>query len=89
VVLYGAGFGLPDAILTEGSATQFGALPALPAIQIGGTAAVVRFAGVVSPGLYQFNVVVPATTANGDNSVTANYGGATSPVGAVIAIRQP
>ena len=38
---------------------QSGALAPLPTIQIGGMPATVQFAGLVSPGLYQFNVVVP------------------------------
>jgi len=74
IVLYGFGFGLPSGpALVAGSSTQSGALPAVPAIQIGGQTAQVAFAGLISPGLYQFNVVVPSTAANGDNAVTAVY----------------
>jgi uncharacterized protein (TIGR03437 family) len=74
IVLYGFGFGLPaGGSLVAGSSTQSGILPVLPVVQIGGQAAQVAFAGLVSPGLYQFNVVVPATAANGDNPVTAAY----------------
>ena len=36
VVLYATGFGLPETTLNEGSATQFGALPSLPAVRIRG-----------------------------------------------------
>jgi uncharacterized protein (TIGR03437 family) len=89
IVSYATGFGLPEATLNEGSATQFGALPSLPAIRIGGLSAEVQFAGVVSPGLYQMNVVVPAGAAGGDNIVTADYAGFPTPAGAVIAVRQP
>jgi uncharacterized protein (TIGR03437 family) len=74
IVLYGAGFGLPSAALVDGSATQFGTLAAPPVIRIGGTAATVNFAGVISPDLYQFNVVVPGSAADGDNPVVASYG---------------
>jgi uncharacterized protein (TIGR03437 family) len=74
IVLYGFGFGLPSGgSLVAGSSTQSGTLPALPSIQIGGQAAQVVFAGLISPGLYQFNVVVPPTASSGDNAVTAAY----------------
>ena len=74
IVLYGFGFGLPSgASLVAGSSTQSGTLPFLPAIQIGGQAAKVAFAGLISPGLYQFNLVVPSTVSSGDNAVTGVY----------------
>lgn len=79
IIFYAFGFGLPSASLVEGSAVQSGALPSLPSIQIGGTQADVKFAGVISPGLYQFNVSVPAAAASGDNTLTARYGGLTTP----------
>ena len=76
IVLYGFGFGLPaGGPLVAGSSTQSGTLPFLPTVQIGGQAAQVVFAGLISPGLYQFNVIVPSTAADGDNAVTAVYNG--------------
>jgi uncharacterized protein (TIGR03437 family) len=88
IVLYATGFGLPAASLVDGSAVQSGSLPNLPAIKIGGASAAVEFAGVIGPGLYQFNVIVPNTTANEDSPVTAAYGGLTSPAGSVIAVQR-
>jgi uncharacterized protein (TIGR03437 family) len=88
VVLYGVGFGLPSAALVDGASSQFGTLPTMPTIQIGGTMAAVQFAGIISPGLYQFNVVVPSSATNGDNSLTASYGGSTTPDGTVIAVQR-
>ena len=88
VVLYAVGFGIPTTSLVDGSATQSGALPTLPVVQIGGAAVVVQFAGVISPGLYQFNVIVPTMAANGDNPLTASYGGLTTPAGSVIAVQR-
>jgi uncharacterized protein (TIGR03437 family) len=88
IILYANGFGLPSATLVEGSASQFGALPALPVIQVGDTTATVTFAGVVSPGLFQFNLVVPANAASGDNPVTAGYAGFTTPAGALIMVKR-
>jgi uncharacterized protein (TIGR03437 family) len=74
IVLYGFGFGLPGgASLVAGSSRQTGNLPENPQVQIGGQTAQVDFAGLISPGLYQFNVVVPPTAASGDNAITAVY----------------
>jgi uncharacterized protein (TIGR03437 family) len=87
IVLYATGFGLPAGALVDGSATQSGSLPTLPVIQVEGAPAAVQFGGVISPGLYQFNVIVPATAANGNNLVTASYGGFTTLAGAVIAVQ--
>jgi len=88
VVLYAVGFGLPTLTLVDGSATQSGTLPTVPIIQIGGAAAAVQFAGIISPGLYQFNVIVPTTAANGDNPLTVSYDGLVTPVGSVIAVQR-
>jgi uncharacterized protein (TIGR03437 family) len=76
IVLYGFGFGESvNGSLVAGSSTQSGTLQISTTVQIGGQPAQVAFAGLISPGLYQFNVVVPATAANGDNAVTAVYDG--------------
>jgi uncharacterized protein (TIGR03437 family) len=48
----------------------------------------VQYAGLISPGLYQINVVVPSNAANGDNQVIATYDGANSPSGAMISVTQ-
>jgi uncharacterized protein (TIGR03437 family) len=87
IVIYAFGFGMPESAVVSGSASQSGSLPTLPAIRIGGTAATVVYAGVISPGLYQLNVVVPSTAPSGDNPVTCSYNGATSPPGDLIAVR--
>jgi uncharacterized protein (TIGR03437 family) len=54
--------------------------------QIGGINAAVIFAGLVSPGEFQFNVVVPSTAGNGDQAVVASYNGASTQPGALISI---
>jgi uncharacterized protein (TIGR03437 family) len=66
ISLWGVGFGVPTAPLAEGSSTQRGSLPYNPACSVGGTQAQVA-AALVSPGLYQLNVTIPATAASGDN----------------------
>jgi uncharacterized protein (TIGR03118 family) len=59
IMLFATGFGAP---LTSGQA-----LAQAPAIVIDGIDADVTFAGVVGPGLYQFNVVVPSTVTVGQD----------------------
>jgi uncharacterized protein (TIGR03437 family) len=53
-------------------------------IKIGGATATVQFAGLVAPGEFQFNVVVPSSLTNGDQSITATYSGQTTQVGTLI-----
>jgi uncharacterized protein (TIGR03437 family) len=83
VVLYANGFGPTSTAVVSGSETQSGTLSTPPAITIGGTAAQVTFAGLISPGLFQFNVVVPANAPRGDNVVLATYNSAQTPAGAI------
>jgi uncharacterized protein (TIGR03437 family) len=87
ILLFGDGFGLPVSMLTAGSDVQTGALPSpWPRITIGGATATVQYAGLISPGLYQLNVVAPSTAADGDNQVIAYYAGVSSPTGAMIPV---
>jgi len=88
VALYGTGFGLPGTPLIGGSAVQFAPLVNLPAVQIGGVAATVQYAGVVSPGLYQFNLVAPASAADGNLPLTASYNGVSVFGGAILAVQK-
>jgi uncharacterized protein (TIGR03437 family) len=74
--------------VSAGSAAQFGTLPTLPVIIIGGTAADVQFAGLVFPGEFQFNVVVPLSTPDGDNTVTAVYNGLSTQTGVLLNVRR-
>jgi len=87
ISLYGVGFGLPTSPLTNGSSMQTGTLPSLPSVQIGGFSAVVSFAGLRSPGLYQFNVTVPSAAPNGDNVVTCTYQGYATPSSDLLAVQ--
>ena len=64
------GSGYRRAPSLDGSASQAGQLPAPPLCQIGGQSATVAYAGVIGPGLYQLNVVVPGTATTGDNLIT-------------------
>ncbi len=87
VVLYGNGFGPTTTPVVSGSATQSGSLSPLPVVKIGGTAAAVLFAGLVGPGEFQINVVVPASAADGDQPIVATYNGASTQAGTLITIQ--
>jgi uncharacterized protein (TIGR03437 family) len=88
VVLYANGFGPASVPVVSGSTTQAGTLSPLPAISIGGIDAVVLYAGLVRPGEFQFNVIVPASLANGDQPITATYNNFTTQAGTLITIQK-
>jgi uncharacterized protein (TIGR03437 family) len=89
ILLYATGFGptnppLPTAQLV----TTPEPLPAnAVAISIGGVAAATTFAGLVSPGLYQFNVTVP-NLPNGDAAVLATIAGVVTQTGVSVTVQQ-
>ncbi|HTB12506.1 MAG TPA: hypothetical protein VK752_13085 [Bryobacteraceae bacterium] len=86
IVTYATGFGLPATALTAGSATQTGALPSVPVCTIGGAPALVGFAGLISPGLYQLNITVPSNAAAGDDAISCAYSGSTTPSGDLVTV---
>jgi uncharacterized protein (TIGR03437 family) len=88
VVLYANGFGATNVAVQSGLETQSGTLSPLPVVKIGGNTAMVQFAGLVAPGEFQFNVVVPANTPNGDQAITASYNGLLTQAGTLITIHQ-
>ena len=45
-----------------------------------------QFAGLVAPGEFQFNVVDSYALANGDQTITATYGGVSTQSGTLITI---
>ena len=86
VVIYANGFGPTSVPVISGSITQSGTLSPLPVFTIGGVAANVIFAGLILPGEFQFNVTVPATVGNGDQTITATFGGTSTQSGTLITI---
>jgi uncharacterized protein (TIGR03437 family) len=86
IVLYANGFGPTSTPVVSGSETQSGSLNPLPTVAIGGTSAIVQFAGLISPGLFQFNVVVPASTPAGDNALTASYNSLSTQSGVLLTV---
>jgi uncharacterized protein (TIGR03437 family) len=60
--------------------------PTKLAVFIGNAPASVQYAGLVSPGLYQINVVVPKIP-DGDQPLLIGIGGLTSQSGVSIAVK--
>jgi uncharacterized protein (TIGR03437 family) len=87
VVLYATGFGPTSVPVQSGSLSQSGTLSPLPVINIGGVAATVQFAGLVLPGEFQFNMVIPVSLTDGDQPITATYDGVSTQSGALITVQ--
>jgi uncharacterized protein (TIGR03437 family) len=87
ITIYANGFGPTSVPVVSGSTSQSGTLTPLPTIKVGGAAAAVQFAGLISPGLFQFNVAVPANTADGDQPITASYGSQNTQPGTLVTIQ--
>jgi uncharacterized protein (TIGR03437 family) len=87
LILYGNGFGPTSTPVVSGSQTQSGNLPSFPAVTIGGLPAVVGFAGLVSPGLYQFNVAVPSSVGSGEATLIATFSGQPTQSGVKLTIQ--
>jgi uncharacterized protein (TIGR03437 family) len=89
LLIYGTGFGPTNPPATAGQLVN-GALPladpSLLSITIGGVPATVQYAGLVVPGEYQFNVVVP-TLSDGDQPIVATIGGSTSQTGVSVSVK--
>ncbi len=81
IQLYATGLGPTSPMYPDGQLlTMAYPLPALPQVTVGGQTAVVQYAGLVSPGLYQVNVVVPQLP-DGDYSVVVDLGRGSRVVG--------
>ena len=86
VLLCGTGFGSTDPQGPEGMSPAVAPLARPVVITIGGEPAEVQFAGIVAPGRYQLNVVIPGSAAEGDHEVIAEIGGVRSPAGRYIPV---
>lgn len=90
ILLYGTGFGATAPASGAGEiARQAVPLPFLPVVTIGGKRAVVEYAGIPQggAGLYQLNVQVPETVADGDLPISLVYGQANSS-GSYVTVRR-
>jgi uncharacterized protein (TIGR03437 family) len=55
--------------------------------QLNGAPAQVIFAGLISPGLYQLNVIVPMSAAHGDNTLSTQYNGQAVQSGVLLTVQ--
>ena len=88
IVLYANGFGPTNVPVQSGSVTQSGTLSPLPVVTIGGVNAAVQFAGLVAPGEFQFNVVVPSGLSNADQTIAATYNSASTQSGVLLTVHK-
>ena len=87
IEVFGTGFGLTSPALPTGNLVATPSPLANPVqVTIGGMTANVAFAGLISPGLYQLNVVVPGL-ASGDAAIAASIGGIQTQSGVLITIQ--
>ncbi|MBS1859558.1 MAG: hypothetical protein JST11_29570 [Acidobacteria bacterium] len=86
ISVYANGFGPTSNAVTSGLAVQSGVLSPMPVITIGGKSATVQFAGLVSPGLFQLNVVVPEPLADGEWPINATYNATATQSGTLLTV---
>ena len=86
ISIYANGFGPTSIPVAAGSIIQGGTLSPLPAITVAGRSATVQFAGLVSPGLFQLNVIVPDSIPQGDQTIKATYGAAATQPGTLLTV---
>ncbi len=87
VLLYGTGFGPTAPPSPIGQLVNAAPLASQVTVRIGGMAADTQFAGIVGPGLYQFNVVVPSVP-NGDNAVRVEIGSEFSQANVFLSVQR-
>jgi uncharacterized protein (TIGR03437 family) len=88
ILLFGTGFGETNPPVPAGQAfPQASPLPDSPSVRIGDVQASVSWAGLVSPGLYQLNVVVPDVP-DGDLLVEAELEGFRTQSDAYITVKR-
>src|ERR1035437_8914172 len=87
ILLFGTGFGPTTPPSPIGQLVKVSPLANQVTVRIGGVAADTQFAGIVSPGLYQFNVVVPNVPV-GDNMVSMVIGNSSSQPNAFLAVQR-
>jgi len=86
--LFGTGFGpvspaVPAGLIFSGAYRSANPIT----VTVGGVAANVSWGGLISPGLFQLNVTVPATLASGDHPIIASSGGVNSQTNALLGIQ--
>ncbi len=90
IIFYGSGFGPTAPVIPAGQLlTDAAVLANAVNFTIGGAQAAVGWAGLVAPGLYQFNVTVPESLAAGDGVVVAEISGVRSPANVLLTVQRP
>jgi uncharacterized protein (TIGR03437 family) len=88
VELFGVGFGPTNPAVLAGQAFSGAAQTTnLVNLSIGGGNVIPTFAGLSGAGLYQINLVVPASLGSGDLSLVATVGGSRTPANVVISLQ--
>jgi uncharacterized protein (TIGR03118 family) len=87
ITIFGTGFGPTNPAITNGTIVAAPlAVVTAPTVTIGGVAATVVYAGLVSAGVYQLDVVVPTGTAAGNAPIVATVGGFSSSSTAIVTV---
>jgi len=87
IALFGTGFGTTNPAIADGQIVTTPAnVVTMPTITIGGVTAQVTYGALVGAGVYQFNVVVPASLPNADTAVSAQVGTATSAANTIVTV---
>ena len=88
VALYATGLGATNPAVPAGQIFSAAApLANAASVSVGGINAIVSFAGMVSPGLYQINIQVPAV-ADGDQPISIRILGAASQGNVILTVRR-
>jgi uncharacterized protein (TIGR03437 family) len=87
ILLYGTGFGPTTPVEPIGQLVTPAPLANQVIVHIGSLIASTSYSGLVSPGLYQFNAVVPDVT-DGDNPVWVATGTATSQQNVLLTVKR-
>jgi len=89
IAIYANGLGPTQPAVTNGQLiTTPLNMAVTPTVTIGGAPATVAFAGLISPGLYQVNVVVPNGLPAGDNAIVLQAGGVSTQANAFVPVSQ-
>jgi uncharacterized protein (TIGR03437 family) len=84
IVIYAMGLTAAPAGTATPSQAQLNSVQ----VTIGGRAAAVTFTGLISPGLFQINAVVPDNLTNGDQELFITSSSVRSPNGVIVYVKQ-
>jgi uncharacterized protein (TIGR03437 family) len=88
IIFFGIGFGPTTPAAIVGQMSEVSPLATPPKVTVGGVEAQTTFAGLVGPGLYQFNIVVP-NLSDGEHEISAVVSGTSSQTGVFVPVERP